>query len=429
MKKVLAILMAASLLIAGGCSKNEKATGEKTAFALGVPGGDSTTPMQVVDNFIETNKDKYDVQVDTGAWGDFMQKIKLQMVAKNDVTTVFFTDSLEAPSFSSQGVLEDLTARVDKDIDESLYSKALFALKDDKGLWGIPHAINPIAVAYNKEIFDEKGMPYPTEEWTFDDMLNMAKELTFDRDGDGETDVYGIAYSTAVTTGWWPFMLANDANPYKDNFRNSNLSDPKIQDTYEKYQKPFLEGTVPHGAVVSAYSNTDVMFADGRLAMNIMTASGNGRVNNLGPDLNWDVQIMPYGWNGKRPLVYVPNVWVMYSGATDAQKDAAWNWMQHWLSEESQIAVANANLGYPVMKTALASVASNGIKPGNKEVFYRELDEFGETILENPCSSQCSSIIQKLSNDVRDNLAPIPELIEKADKEMQEELDIYYEGL
>ncbi len=425
MKKTLALTLAGALLLsAAGCGKTEQVAEEKVSFVLGLPGGDGVTPMRIVDNFIANNADKYVVEVDESSWGDFEQKVKLQMVAKNDVTTTFVTDSLSVPSFGAQGALEDLSARVDADIDESLYTTALRALTDEEGhLWGVPHGINPIAVAYNKDLFDAKGISYPTPEWTFQDMLDMAKELT----GDG---VYGIHYGTNITQGWLPFFAAVGASPYKNGFRDSNLADPKVQEAYEKYQIAHKEGYIPLAAEVAAYGNAANMFAEGKIAMMVIQAGQTRSINNMNADLNYDVQTMPVGWNGEKHAIYVPNGWVMYKGATDAQKDAAWDWMKYYLSEESQMIVAEETpAGYPVMKTALEAVTSNGLKPEGKDAFYREIDEYGMTILENPCSFQVEQIMQRLTNNVKDSVKPISELLKEAEAEMQEELNVYYENL
>lgn len=425
MKKIIATVLAgATLLTMVGCTQKEIETGEKVKFTLGLPGGDGLTPKRVVDSFIEANKDKYDIQVDEGSWDDFTQKVRLQFAAKNDVTSVFFTDSLTAPSFGAMGALEDLSARVEKDLDTSLYSKALYALSDEEGhLWGVPHGLNSIAILYNKDIFDAAGVAYPEADWTFDDMLAMAEKLT-------NGDVYGLSYGTNITQGWLPFFIATGAEAYKDGFRNSNLLDPKVKEAYEKYVIAYNNGSSPHQAEIASYGKNINMFTEGKIAMLVAQASNVNTINGLKPELNYDAQVMPIGWSGKRPCIYVPNVWCMYSGSSDAVKDASWEWIKHFLSEESQMIVAEESLaGYPVMKIAMDAVAANGLKPDGKAAFYSELDEHGSTILENPCSSQVESIMQNLTTNIRDNVKPMDDLIKESYDLMQRELDYYYESL
>ena len=429
-KKFMGMILSVAVLAscAAGCTK-KNGEGEKVDLLIGLPGGDGVTVTKIVDQFIEENANRYNVTTDESSWSDFTQKVKLQMAAKNDVVPVFVTDSANASSFGAQGALENLSARVEADIDASLYNKALTSVGDSEGnVWGVPHGINSIAMLYNKDIFDEKGVAYPTEDWTFEDMQNMAKDLTFDRDGDGKTDVYGIYYGTNITQGWLPFMTACGTLPLKDNFRNSNLDDPAVKEALEKFQESYTNGTIMDAAEIAAIGNSTVAFSEGKIAMMLTQASQLRAINKFNPDLNYDAQIMPIGWNGERTCIYVPNVWVIYQGATDAVKDASWEFMKHYLGEESQMILASeAPAGYPVMKKALEAVTNNGVKPENKDMFYKGIDEHGMTIMENPCSTQVNNVV----NDICAKLSRgenIDDLLLSGHKTLQEELNYFYEN-
>ena len=432
MKKTICSVLAGVLLIGGlaGCGKKEVGTKGKVDLMIGLPGGDGVTAMRVVDNFIEETKDLYNVSKDESTWSDFTKKVKLQMTAKNDVVPVFVTDSANASTFGSQGALADIKERVEKDIDASLYSKALTGLTDSEGhVWGVPQALNPIAMIYNKDIFDEKGIAYPEEDWTWQEMLDTAAKLTFDRDGDGKNDVYGIYYTTNITQGWLPFMTANGTLPLKDNYRNSNLDDPKVKEALLKYQESFVNGTIIDAAELAAIGNSTVGFAEGKIAILLVQASQLGTINKLAPDLNYDAQIMPIGWNGERTCIYVPNVWVMYQGADEDVKDAAWAFMKHYLSEESQMILAKeAPAGYPVLKKALDEVSNNGTKPENKAAFYKGIDDHGMTLMENPCSTQVNNIVNTLCSKLSKG-ENIEDILMPTHDSLQSELDYFYENM
>ncbi len=431
MKRKWSMLLAGALTVVmlSGCGGGKSGGNGKTDILIGMPGGDSLTDVRIMDNFKEARKDKYNITTDEGAWGDFTQKVKMQLVANNDVTPVFFTDSAQAMSFGEQGALMDLNDKVTANIDENLYNKALRALTNLNGnLWGVPHATNSIAILYNKDIFDEKGVAYPTENWTWQEMLDMAKKLTFDRNGDGKTDVYGIYYSNNITQGWYPFMLAYGVSPLSEDYRNSNLNDPRIKQAMESYRQPVADGLVPDAAEIAAAGTVESFFAEGNLAMIIAQASSLPVINSFNADLNYDAQIMPIGWNGERTCVYVPNVWVIAEAAPEAQKEAAWDWLQYYLGEESQMMIAETTLaGYPIMKSALEAVTNNGVKPAGKDAFYRGIDEFGTTIMENPCSTDVNSVITSMSSKIRAGKETIDGAISNSHKTLQETLDYFYE--
>jgi multiple sugar transport system substrate-binding protein len=64
------------------------------------------------------------------------------------------------------------------------------------GQVGIPFAIYPSFIYYNKDLFDEAGLPYPPQkvgdqydgkEWNWDTLTELAKKLTVDKDGNDAT--------------------------------------------------------------------------------------------------------------------------------------------------------------------------------------------------------------------------------------------------
>lgn len=432
MKKALCAALAALMTVtfAAGCNNNSAGNGGKTKLLIGLPGGDGVTAYKVVENFKAATADKYEITTDEASWGDFTQKLKLQFVSKNDVTPVFFTDSMQAMTFGAQGAALDLTDWANAELDSSLYIEALHAITDSEGrLWGVPHALNSIGMLINKDILEERGIAYPTEDWTFDDMIQMAKDLTFDRDGDGKVDVYGINYGANITQGWLPFMTAVGVSPYKNDYRDSNIDDPKVKEAMVKYYECVDAGCIMPAADLAAFGGVEAAFAEGRIAMALVQSSSCSKINKFNENLNYDVQIMPNGWEGgSRPCVYVPNTWQVYAGVDEDVKVAALDWLKYYLSEESQMIVASEGpSGFPVMKSALDSITAAGRKPESIDNFYRGIDEWGITLLENPSSATTRTIVDNMTNKIY-NGEDIDQWIETSHTDMQRELDYFYEN-
>lgn len=54
----------------------------------------------------------------------------------------------------------------------------------------------------NLDLFEERGVEPPANgDWTWDEFFAAAEKLTFDRDNDGKTDVYG--FSTYILPGYY----------------------------------------------------------------------------------------------------------------------------------------------------------------------------------------------------------------------------------
>jgi multiple sugar transport system substrate-binding protein len=73
---------------------------------------------------------------------------------------------------------------------------------------GFPAVVDNLSLIYNKTVFDEAGVEYPTADWTWDDFRTAAKELT-----DPATSTYGYAYSVSgseeTTWQFWPHLWQN----------------------------------------------------------------------------------------------------------------------------------------------------------------------------------------------------------------------------
>jgi len=95
-----------------------------------------------------------------------------------------------------QGLLYDLRPFLDEDPGlESLFiPETIEALTWQGGLYGLPWSFSVSLMLYNKQLFDEAGVPQPVTGWTWDDLLQAAQALT----DEGE-DRFGFLDNTRRT--------------------------------------------------------------------------------------------------------------------------------------------------------------------------------------------------------------------------------------
>jgi multiple sugar transport system substrate-binding protein len=100
------------------------------------------------------------------------------------------------PIWAQKGQLLDLRPYVEADLDQAIINDwdpaqyRSFFLKDGRQ-YGLPKYHGALALYYNKDIFDKYSVDYPNDTWSHDDYLTAMKRLTHDRDGDGQTDLWG----------------------------------------------------------------------------------------------------------------------------------------------------------------------------------------------------------------------------------------------
>ncbi|NOU75843.1 extracellular solute-binding protein [Paenibacillus sp. LMG 31458] len=110
---------------------------------------------------------------------------------------------------NSGGIFIDLNPYIaeNEGLEQELYSGLLRVARHGGMLPGLPIEVSSPLIRYNKEMFDRAGLSYPTETWTWDDMVEMAKRLTI-RDNKGIVSQFG--FGLGVDIEWFePFVMRN----------------------------------------------------------------------------------------------------------------------------------------------------------------------------------------------------------------------------
>ena len=112
--------------------------------------------------------DEYWTMLDAGARG-------------GTLPDVFWMHSNEAERYMTNGLLLDLTDKIESSdrIDLANYPEDIVKLyNNDNKQYAVPKDVDTIALWYNRKMFDEAGVEYPTAEWTWNDVFEAAKKLT-----------------------------------------------------------------------------------------------------------------------------------------------------------------------------------------------------------------------------------------------------------
>ncbi|PYI52647.1 ABC transporter substrate-binding protein [Paenibacillus flagellatus] len=109
---------------------------------------------------------------------------------------------------NADGVFVDLNPFVAEDgLEEDLYPGLMRAARHFGALYGLPVEVSAPLIVYDKEAFDREGLAYPSEDWTWDDMVGLAKRLTV-RDGQGAARRFGL--ELGIDVEWFePFVMRN----------------------------------------------------------------------------------------------------------------------------------------------------------------------------------------------------------------------------
>lgn len=247
---------------------------------------------------------------------------------------VFWMHSNESERYMSNNMLLDLTDKIaesDK-IDPENYPEDIWGLYtyDDKN-FAVPKDIDTIALWYNKSMFDEAGLEYPTADWTWDDVTEAAKKLTKE---DGSQ--YGLALRNDNNqAGYYNLIYDNGGYIINDDKTKSGWDDPKTIEAMEMLEGWIKDGVMPPIEVM-AENGEDVLFQSGKVAM---VPQGSWMVaayrDNEYTAENCDLVELPKSaTTGRRASLYNGLGWA--ASANGEHTEEAWKLIEYLGSEEAQ---------------------------------------------------------------------------------------------
>lgn len=247
---------------------------------------------------------------------------------------VFWMHSNESQRYMSNDMLLDLTDKIaDSDlIDPANYPEDIWGLYTyDEKYYAVPKDVDTIALWYNKAMFDEAGLAYPTADWTWDDMTEAAKKLTKE---DGSQ--YGLAVRNDNNqAGYYNLIYDNGGYIINEDKTKSGWDDPKTIEAMEVLEGWIKDGVMPPIETMSE-NGEDVLFQSGKVAM---VLQGSWMVaayrDNEYTAENCDVVELPKSaTTGRRASVYNGLGWA--ASANGKNTESAWKLIEYLGSEKAQ---------------------------------------------------------------------------------------------
>ena len=234
--------------------------------------GEGLSPHQEIIALYEAENPDVLVQLEAVAGNDYYTRLFTQLSA-NAAPDVMQIGDDAVPSFVEEGAFVPLENYLPEDFDPSIYLPGLLEPGQVDGVqYLLPKDYSPIAVFYNKTIFDAAGMDYPQDGWTWDDFLDTALELTQDTDGDNAPDIWGVQLPGTWTSGFEYWVAAAGGSLISEDgkeFIGYMDSEEVVRavtfyvDLYNKYR------VAPPPADLTAFGGGNTEFANGQAAMYI----------------------------------------------------------------------------------------------------------------------------------------------------------------
>jgi len=271
-------------------------------------------------------------------------------------------------TFASKGVLENLSPYIENDATfskEDFFPTILDRFTVGGSLYAVPRDVAPFAcVFYNKNLFDEAELPYPTDDWNWDDLLRLARALT-KRNASGRVTQYGFY-------GWaWQNFIYGNGGAMVDNVKNPTrtlIDDPRTIEGLQFYADMInLYKVMPTPvALANLGMGVDLMFASGRLAMFLSGIWETPGLRNY--DFGWDVAMFPKNAQGIRAFGTGGSGYAVLKSSK--HKEKAWEVVKALTGTKGQQQLAKRGLAQPsLVKVAKGeSWAKDPSPPENKKM-------------------------------------------------------------
>jgi len=338
------------------------------------------------------------------------------MGASGTLGDVFLLNDSPAPTYHASGIsmnLEPLMAR-DKMSKSDFWAAQLPLMSVNGNLHGLPFDFSTNGYYYNTNMFDQAGVAYPTEAWTWDNALAIAKKMTM-TDGTGKKVTFGIGRSRL-----WDWELVGYLRSFGADLLTADNKKMAINSPAAGRAIQFMSDLVNVEGVVPTWRDMDnpvTGFFNGKVAM---VFDGSWAVTRFNKNslVPFDITYVPAGPSGR----YVSSTgshWSMFSGTK--HQEEAWKLLKFITGTEGiEMFVSRHLKSLPGRRSALPlwnKTAAQLGSPKSAAILGDTVGRFAAMIPVTPAWDALSQIINNNVTRVMDGKATTAEVLEAIEKE------------
>lgn len=315
----------------------------------------SRNPIQqaIVDQF-QKDHPNIKLSVQTASFNTYYTKFNTNLAA-GTLPDVFMMSGAYFYNAAQKGALKDLGSY----LASSKVKLSDYFTESANQTWhgktmAVPKEIDILALAYNKDLFDQAGIKYPTAGWTWDDLLAAAQKITaLSKPGQ---EMYGF-YSYNSGQQIWGDLVAQNGGGFLNQDMNKGAldSDAAVEaiqfavDLVQKYKvSPPAQGVSSLPGYIESGGNP---FLTGRIGMNFQGNYEMGLLAKIN-SFKWDVTTMPA--RRKSTSLGWTQAWAMANSSQ--HPDEAWTFIEYAITKGNQITAKDPGRGLaPSLKSAAYS--------------------------------------------------------------------------
>ena len=297
--------------------------------------GQTQGPAELLQTMIdEFNRSHPDVVVSKDAGGvnsdRMLQKVTAGLQADNypDIAYIYGSDLANLAKGDQLLNLTDAIDNGDLDWDRFVDAGKDAVTVDDQPR-AVPAFIDNLAVVYNKKIFDDAGVPYPSDDWTWDDFLKTAAELT---DSDAGIVGFGWPGTGDEDTTWriWPLIWQQGGDIVGEDGDSVGFDGASGEAALGVVAQAAADDSVYIDSTAGS-ERMQQLFASGKMAMNV--AGPYTLPEYVDAKVDYGVASMP-SFGDEHTTIAGPDTWAIFDNG-DERVAAALEFMD-WFSQPEQ---------------------------------------------------------------------------------------------
>ena len=216
-----------------------------TFWQFYAPGGQVASQTTWVEDCVAGWTEQNDRQVELVYVpnNDYMDGTKLPTAfASGEGPDIFIISPGDFLRYYNGGVLQDLTPFLEQEARDDFFPDVLASRVVDDKVYGLPMEVEPMAMYYSLAAWDEAGLTDDDIPETWDQLLEVAGQLTNDQRFGVLFDVNPGYYQNFT---WYPFMWQGGAEIQLPESNTSGMRDPGAVQALKFWQDAVNMGVAP----------------------------------------------------------------------------------------------------------------------------------------------------------------------------------------
>ncbi len=375
--------------------KNAAGADEAVTIRLDQFSGSGASEEALKKMIAKFNEQYPNVKVELQSFGydDYFTQLQSKIVG-GSAADVFELNFENFVAYASEDVLLDIGDLIG---DPSGFNQtALEAFQYDGKQFGIPNSFSNVVLIYNKDLFDKAGVSYPTDDWTWMDMLEAAKKIRA-----LSADTYGL-YRPLSFHEFYKGVKQNGGSLLSEDGKNFTVNLPQNVETLEIMSDWVMGSNVmPSDAQMGGMGDWD-LFKSGRLGM-IVTGIWAFSDFTDNCDFAWDVAVEP--GNTAKATHFFSNAYVVNKETANPEAAAA---LAAFLAGSKEAAQIRVDASWELPPVTYQDVLDSYLKvtpPENREAVFKSLDYLVTPPVVKQQSEMQEIISKHLNNAVSGNVS------------------------